>query len=265
MFRRVCLLLVGLAALSGLAAIPARRDLLWIALQGCRIADAVVGRPYPCLSIDGGDGIGTAVLAEPGNPKHVLVVPTRTVVGIEAPELRHEAGAAYWKAALAARHAVVRAVAGRVALEDVGMAVNSLGGRSQDQLHIHLSCLEPAVRTALRASGPEIGGSWHRLAVPLEDVHFDAMRIVSEDVNPFAALATLPGTRSDLPGSNLRDASMAVIGAGEADASGGFYLLAYRAPRSYAERLLDHTCAIARKAPRDRREVRARPAGTVRP
>jgi CDP-diacylglycerol pyrophosphatase len=231
------------------AAAQGYRSVLWIALQICVIAKRTTGHPYPCLSVDFGCGErpGAAILAEPGNPKHALLVPTRRIAGLEAPELQQESGTAYWQRALAARQRVVDAASGRIALEDVGLAVNSMGGRSQDQLHIHLSCVEVGVRDVLRTHGAQIGARWALVSAPLEQTRFFGMKISSvqaESFNPFAALTTLPGPHND-----LRRMSLAAISTGPKERDRGFYILAYRSAESHAEKLLDHTCAIVQTGP----------------
>ncbi len=55
---------------------------------------------------------------------------------LQSSELQSPAGHALWVAALEARRAVIIATEGAIALEHVGIAVNSKGSRSQDQLHL---------------------------------------------------------------------------------------------------------------------------------
>jgi CDP-diacylglycerol pyrophosphatase len=224
------------------------RQVLWIALQTCVLAKKTTGRTFPCLAVDLGssDRSGTAVLRAPGQPTHTVVMPTEHVVGLEAPELQHASGNAYWRAALAARHFVTDALKGATPTEDVGLAVNSEGGRSQDQLHIHLDCVKPSVRAALRVYAPSIHESWAPMPIALQGRRFFAMRIRAADVesfNPFAALARLPGRRPDLV-----QTSFGAISTPADDPEKGFFLLAYRAPRAHAEMLLDHSCSAVAKA-----------------
>ena len=41
--------------------------------------------------------------------------------------------------------------------DDIGLAINSLRGRSQDQLHIHIDCIRPDVRAALHKNEASLG------------------------------------------------------------------------------------------------------------
>ena len=103
------------------------RDVLWAALKTCVLAKTVANRTFPCLSVNLGekDRPGTAVLRAPGEPTHIVVMPTDTVAGLEAPVLRGPSGIVYWRAALAARPFVTDALKGRLTPEEVGLAVNS--------------------------------------------------------------------------------------------------------------------------------------------
>ena len=79
----------------------------------------------------------------------------------------------------------------------VGLAVNQRRSRSQDQLHIHISCVRAEVARALRSQAGAIGNAWS--AVEIAGYRYEAMRIMGEHLsgeNPFELLArTLPGSR----------------------------------------------------------------------
>src|SRR4029078_2239279 len=117
---------------------------------------------------------------------------------------------------------------------------------SQDQLHLHLDCLKPAVRAAVQRHAPLFTARWTPLKVPLEGARYYGLKVPASQAdgfNPFASLAGLPGARRD-----LRATSLAAISA-PANDSGGFYLLAYHGRRSPVEKLLDPTCALASRSP----------------
>lgn len=243
--RFALVLACALAPLSVPASADPSRDVLWAALKTCVLAKTIANRTFPCLDVDLGarDRPGSAVLRAPGEPTHVVVMPTDTVPGLEASVLRGPRGSAYWKSALAARPFVSDALKGRLPPDDVGLAVNSARGRSQDQLHIHLDCLRPSVLAAVKAHGRGVRTTWTPFPVALAGDRYFAMRVPAADVerfNPFAALRTLPGRRPD-----LRETSFAALATPPGDPEPGFILLAYRAPGASAEDVMDHTCAAA--------------------
>ncbi|WP_336488906.1 CDP-diacylglycerol diphosphatase [Methylobacterium nigriterrae] len=241
---RALLLSLLLATLATAAAAAISRDMLWVVTSSCVTAKRVVGRPFPCLDVRlGSDGEpGFVVLRAPPARTEVVVVPTDRIAGLEVEALRAAPGAAYWQAALAARHYVTDALKGGLALADVAMAVNSQGGRTQDQLHIHLDCVQPAVREALRMHAASFGPAWAPLPFSLAGKRYFGLRIGAEAAsrfNPFESLARLPGP------AGLRRTSLAVVSTPPGSADPGFFVLAHRAPYSEAETLLDHDCAIA--------------------
>ena len=247
--RRAVVFAVLVGTVSAPVAAEATRQVLWVALQTCVLAKKTTGRTFPCLAVDLGtsDRPGTAVLRAPGQPTHTVVMPTERIAGIEAPELQRQSGNAYWRATLAARHYVTDTLNGAASIGDVALAVNSEGGRSQDQLHIHLDCVKPSVRAALRVYAPDIHHTWAAMPIALQGSRFLAMRVEAAEIetfNPFAALARLPGRQPDLSRT-----SFAVISTPADDPEAAFFLLAYRAVDAYAEKLLEHTCSgIAKPA-----------------
>ncbi|ACA17746.1 CDP-diacylglycerol diphosphatase [Methylobacterium sp. 4-46] len=237
----VALITAGVGAAAG-----APRDVLWVALQGCILAKKTTGGAFPCLSVDLGDGArpGTAVLRAPGQRTHLVVMPTASVVGLEAPELQTSTGNAYWRAALTARSTVTEVLKGELPIDDVGLAVNSTSGRSQDQLHIHVDCLKPSIQVALQRYAQGIRRAWTRLPMIVQGSPLYAMRVEAPDVqifNPFAELTKLPGSSG-----SLSDVTFAAVSATNG-VRGDLYLLAYRQKYSAAEKVLDHSCSLTKR------------------
>ena len=121
-----------------------------------------------------------------------------------------------------------------------GLAINAQEARSQDQLHIHVDCLKPDVRDALR-SLPAASG-WIVLPSPLHDQRYRALRLPGSGLtaDPFRLLA---GTLPD--GTGLGGWTLVVAQPDE----GGMVLLAGQAGADgpgHGEDLLDHGCALAR-------------------
>ena len=248
--RRALVLACSVMALPVAVSADPSRDVLWAALKTCVLAKRVANRTFPCLDVDlvAKDRPGSSVMRAPGEPTHLVVMPTDTVPGLEAPVLRGPRGIAYWRAALAARPFVSDALKGRLPAAEVGLAVNSARGRSQDQLHIHLDCLRPSVRAALKAHGRGVRAAWAPFPVPLAGDRFFAMRVPAaeaERFNPFAAIRTLPGRGSDPRRPDLRETSFAAVATPADDPDSGFILLAYRAPGASAEDVMDHACSVA--------------------
>jgi CDP-diacylglycerol pyrophosphatase len=72
------------------------------------------------------------------------------------------------------------------------MANNSAASRSQDQLHVHVACIAPAVANFLRRHQAEIHEAWSFLSSALLGHRFAAMKVETDNlvhVDPFKLLA----------------------------------------------------------------------------
>ncbi len=223
---------------------------LWDIVQLCVAHNKKDGRPRPCSYVsETGARSGYVVLADPLSRAQVLVMPTARITGIESPDLLRDGGPNYWQAAWKSRVFVFRRLRRKLARDAIGLAVNSSPDRSQDQLHIHVDCLQPSVRQKIDSHVEAIGTAWTRLRFSLAGRRYFARRVESSDLqgtNPFKLLAdwvTLNG------GAMWRE-TLVVVGVTFAHHREGFVLLADTAdpPRGdpgHGEFLLDHSCTLA--------------------
>ncbi|MGC1303583.1 MAG: CDP-diacylglycerol diphosphatase, partial [Caulobacteraceae bacterium] len=122
------------------------------------------GDPAPCalVSLPAGAQGGFAVLKDLNGVAQHLLLPTDKVTGIEDPRVLAPDARNYFAEAWTARRFVEARLGGPVPRDEIGVAVNSLYGRSQDLLHLHVDCLSFTVRDQLRADAPAIGAHWSR-------------------------------------------------------------------------------------------------------
>lgn len=182
---------------------------------------------------------GFAVLADIKGGAHFLLIPTRTLAGMESPELIEPGIPNYFAAAWAARDLLNAAAGHPVPRSAVGLAINPRRARSQDQFHIHMECLRTDVAAALRQAAPQLTDAWTLTAIG--PWSYEARRVLGDELtgsDPIALLADkLPAARSTLDDYTL-------VVAGMNFRSGpGFVLLAGHGPAG--ELLLDSTCALA--------------------
>jgi len=206
------------------------------------------GNPAPCVSVN--FAAGYAVLKDIQGKTQYLVIPTAKVTGIESPELLAPGSPNYWAAAWDARKLVQDRIGHPVPREDIGLAVNSMNGRTQNQLHIHVDCVRADVRDALKQDLSRIGGArWTTVALARYHHHYRAKWLAGEDLggrDPFKILAdTDPAARA-----NMGDETLALIGASRPNGAPGFVLLSDPGDgtpkdQGAAEELLDHGCAVA--------------------
>ena len=121
-----------------------------------------------------------SVLQTPLSATHVIVVSTTRISGIESPALLRENAPNYWEAAWDSRRFVEEGARRRLPRDKIGMAINSAASRSQDQLHIHVACIAPAVADFLRRHQAEIHGTRSFLSSALFGHRFAAMKVETD-------------------------------------------------------------------------------------
>jgi CDP-diacylglycerol pyrophosphatase len=182
---------------------------------------------------------GYAVLHDIKGGAHFLLIPTRTIAGMESAELLDSGTPNYFAAAWQARDLLAAVIGRGIGRGAVGLALNPRHARSQDQLHIHIECLRTDIAHALQAAAPRIRATWSSVFVAAWD--YQAIRVMGEEMdgaNPFELLADkLPTAKSAMGDYTLVLAGM------EFNEGPGFILLAGKGPAG--ELLLDSTCAIA--------------------
>lgn len=221
-------------------------DALWKIVHGRCVPDQQQhGDPAPCalVALEAGEQQGYAVLKDRNGPYQFLLIATAPVSGIESPVLLAADAPPYFAAAWRARSYVEQAAHRSLPREDLGLAINSRYGRSQNQLHIHIDCLKPAVRDTLRAHLGEVGEHWAQFDVPLEGRRYRAMRISQaafDQANPFALLG--------VPQAEMARHTLVAAGISFEDHTPGFILLddtasPWRLDRGHGEDLQSHSCS----------------------
>jgi CDP-diacylglycerol pyrophosphatase len=208
--------------------------------------------PAPCERVyltDAQARDGYAVLADIKGGAHFLLIPLKTISGIESPEVLESEALNYFAAAWQARDRLAAVLGHGVRRGDVGLAVNPKHGRGQDQLHIHIECLGVEVHGVLHAAAERLYDHWSSINVAGRP--YQALRVMGEDlgtVNPFGLLAQrLPGAGHEMGTYTLMVAGM------QFKEGPGFIVLAGKDVPG-AELFLDSTCALAS----DGREGKAR-------
>jgi len=243
--------LIGGVALATVAGADTGRDQLRVIVQQqCLPHWTRAHDPSPCISVrtleegpptDGLVPEGFAVLHDRKGGAHFLLIPTRTITGIESPEVRGARALNFFAAAWEVRYVLVGAVGHPVPRSAVGMAVNQHRARSQDQLHIHLSCLSRRVHDALQSQSDAISQHWS--SVSIDGTRYHALRIMGSELggaNPFELLAA----RLPVAAGAMDEYTVLVAGM-QFGEQPGFVVLAGREVPG-AELLLDANCELAR-------------------
>jgi CDP-diacylglycerol pyrophosphatase len=176
---------------------------------------------------------GDAVLKDRCGATRYLLIPLARRTGIESPELLRDEEPDYFADAWVARdHAIAASGRSDVRADELGLAINSRWGRSQDQLHIHIDFIRPEVRDAI--------GQWQREGAARQSIELlgHSYRIVHVEAlqrpSPFQRVASEADTLSQREMNTI-----AAVG----DGASGFYLLFGRADlagldRGHAEEIL---------------------------
>jgi len=241
---------VGLPQAGGA---PSDPDALWKVVHNlCVPGQERHGNPAPCRLVELRDGEerGYALLKDLAGASQFLLIPTARIPGIESSALLAPDAPNYFAEAWRARRYLDRALGKVLPRDEIALAVNSMSGRSQNQLHIHIDCVRADVLVALGQYQDTIGDRWGALDAALVGHHYMAVRVDGEDLdhtNPFTLLADgVPGAREDMGHHTL-----VVVGATFAGGQAGFIILDDRVnftagDRASGEELQDHACAVAK-------------------
>lgn len=204
--------------------------------------------PSPCakVSLDGGQTHGFVLLKDRDGVAQYLLMPTAKITGIEDPAVLAPGAANYFDKAWDERQVVPDRLERPLDRTELSVAVNSIYGRTQDQLHLHIDCLDKGVAAALRRLAVPHDAAWSAHTVTLKG-HPYRVRWLAEGelvaANPFDLLArSFPNARHEMGAWTI-----ALVGAAGPKGEPGFYLLADRVDpaagdRASAEELQDHAC-----------------------
>ncbi len=240
-------LLVSAAALGASPARAGDPDVLWkIVHDQCVPNVQQHHKALPCAEVDltGGVERGYAVLKDLVGYTQFLVIPTARVTGIEDPAVLAAKAPNYWAPSWTARFYVFARAHKELPRDAIGLAINSVQGRSQNQLHVHIDCVQPDLRRYLARRAARMSERWADLGEAYSGHRYLAMRLDSRDlagVDPFALLARIPAARQ-----HMGNWTLAAIGMPR-----GFILLAGHVnpatnDNAASEELLDHSCALAK-------------------
>jgi len=158
------LALAGCTAESVVGVLSGGRDGLWRNVQQRCLGSTAAAHP-DCAQVDRSQGL--VLYKDAIGKSHYLVIPARTMTGIDDARAWDGAGANPWAFGWAARGIVGRSLGKAVPDDMLGLAINSRASRSQDQLHIHLDCISSAARAVVNGAAGPIGTGWTTLR--LED------------------------------------------------------------------------------------------------
>lgn len=163
---------------------------LWeIVSQQCVPNQEQNEKPDPCIKVDLQERY--VLFKDSKGPFHDLVMPTYKISGIESPELQTENVTPYFSKAWSERNHLEGEIGKPIKDKYISLAVNSKYGRSQDQLHIHVSCLKKEVSDLLESEKGSIGPEWKTFPKEIMGHNYLVKRLQGNDLEkeePFKLL-----------------------------------------------------------------------------
>src|SRR5277367_50669 len=184
MKKAVILLVIAVTAFATSAIGLDRRLALRQVVRACVADFNLTGATFPCFEVDLSGG-GNVVLRPPLS-NDLIVAPTREIVGIEDPFLQLVGAPNYFNAAWRARSFLKGADGRTPERDEIAVVANSAVVRTQDQLHIHVGCLNSPAKRILAAAAPNVPiGKWVRIIAVVPNTVFWGMRIRGADLSDF--------------------------------------------------------------------------------
>ncbi|RPE01012.1 CDP-diacylglycerol diphosphatase [Candidatus Pantoea deserta] len=159
--RLIAVLLFILISGLVIAAIHLQKnsDALWqIVSEKCEPHQRAAGMPAPCQRVEPEEGY--ALLKDLNGPLQYLLIPLAKITGMESPALLQPATPNFFAFAWQARTQLAARRGAPIADSALSLAINAEYGRTQNQLHIHISCLRPDVRHRLDQLTPALSSRW---------------------------------------------------------------------------------------------------------
>lgn len=255
------LLVVSIASITSIWQ-QTHANTLWRIVNGSCVPNMEQNHnPSPCIDVDfkQGEGSGVAVLKDIKGKSQYLIMPTRKITGIESEEVWEPNAVNYFSHAWNDTYLVNQRLSHNLTRTDFAVAVNSISGRSQNQLHLHIDCIQRSVKSIFQQRDLRHQIGWYDLPTRLMGHHYRAMWLPGSELgtrNPFQLLAdSLPN-----PAREMAAHTLVLVGA-RYSGEDGFILLDGQAP-AYAvalspflklgfgsgEELEDHNCQIAKQS-----------------
>jgi CDP-diacylglycerol pyrophosphatase len=239
----IFLSIVGL--FEGCASKVVRSDILWnIVSTQCVPGQKANAEPAPCseVHLQGKDDIGYVIMKDRRGPLQYLLLPSNKVTGIESPFVLDAQAPNYFEKAWEGRSYMEKKFGSPIAREEVSLAVNSVEGRSQNQLHVHISCVGLETKKVITAQLSHIGAKWTPIPGGLYGHAYQARRITEKELADVGAFQLLA---NDLPGAktNMGSYGLGLVALPKKD----FVLLADKVDKSVkddasVEEIQDHDC-----------------------
>lgn len=161
-------------------------DFLWNTVNGqCVPAYNSSSQYTPCTLVD--EKAGSVLYKADGGNFQYLLLPIEKITGIEDPALQSDKTKPYFYQAWLSRallSAELAELKGAIGEKSISLTVNAINTRSQNQLHIHLSCLSSTASESISGVDMnQIGTTWVDFPQPLGGHTYSARKFTLEELS----------------------------------------------------------------------------------
>lgn len=219
----------------------ADRNILWDKVHNqCDVNYTNNGLYAPCALVDKNNGY---VFYKVDFDKYqYLLMPLKKITGVEDPQLLDADLPRYLWMAWWGRDLVSEKTGRTVKEKDLSVTINPVNSRSQDQLHLHISCLAQPVRAALDSIS-SWSSSWAEFPQPLQGNTWQYRKVTLEELQQKNLFKEI-NDQVVAMGKEMQYTTIALLNIDNDD----FLLLAASGDSGKgiaAETLQDHECAVA--------------------
>jgi CDP-diacylglycerol pyrophosphatase len=165
-------------------------DALWqIISRQCLPNQQAFQHPEPCAKVD--ETAGFVMLKDRVGALQYLLMPVARISGIEDPILLDPGTPNFFAQAWQQRTVMADKLGKPIADQNISLAVNSWYGRTQNQLHVHVSCIRSDVRSRLSDLLPTPTEHWSHLPGGLSGHDYLVRRISANELQQRQAFRLL--------------------------------------------------------------------------
>jgi CDP-diacylglycerol pyrophosphatase len=225
-----------------------KSDALWnIVSQQCVPKQLQNVKPEPCDEVTflKGSEAGFVVLKDRNGPLQYLLMPIAKITGVESPELLTTNSPNYFYESWVARSYMKKKYGATIDDEEISLTINSQKGRSQNQLHVHISCTRPDVKKIIHDNSSKITDKWTHFPVKILGHNYKVIRITASDLKSKNIFDLVAKDISDGE-ENLSHYGIGLMALKNSKKSYDYVVLTSRADlpfnRGSVEEIQDHLC-----------------------
>lgn len=186
----------------------AKGDVLWHFVADQCVPHFKSGQqpPTPCIKVDLQQGY--VIFKDRNGPLQYLHMPTDKITGLEDPKLLSMKRTPFFAQAWRERRYMDRLLGASIPTSEYAFTLNSRSGRTQNQLHIHISCIKPDLRDRLHRLASRFGAEWQAVPGGINGRSYQARSLTLRQLEQIGAIRMVADTLANQ--ADLADYSLAL-------------------------------------------------------